>query len=115
MSKNQNNKSPRLRGSTQGGPGKKPSLPSYKYGSLSYLLIGILLVTGTIILQQYQSVEKISWDEFVNYVKSNYIESFTIKEIEIRGKFNEQGIAGRAGKGKESFMVYYKPEVQGKQ
>jgi cell division protease FtsH len=115
MGKNQNKKSSRLRRGPQDRPGKKPPLPSYKYGPFGYLIIGIVIFTGMMLLQQWQRVEEISWDEFVNYVKSNYIESFTIKDTEITGKFNEQGVASRGGKGKDTFLVYYKPDVQGKQ
>lgn len=112
MGKNQTKKTHR---GSQDKSGKKPSLPGYKYGPFSYLIIGVVIFTAMLLLQQLQSVEEISWDEFTNYVNSNYIESFTIKEIEITGKFNEQGIASRGGKSKGTFLVYYKPEVQGKQ
>jgi cell division protease FtsH len=115
MGKKQSKKSSWSYRSPQGRPGKKPSLPGYKYGPFTYLIIGILIFTVMMLLQQWQSVEEISWDEFINYAKSNCIESFTIKDTEIIGKFNEQGIAKREGKGKDTFLVYYKPEVQGKQ
>jgi cell division protease FtsH len=115
MDKNQNKKSSRPRRGPQDRPSKKTPLPSYKHGPFSYLIIGIVIFTAMMLLQQLQRTEEISWDEFVNYVKSNYIESFTIKDTEITGKFNEQGIASREGKGKDTFLVYYKPEVQGKQ
>src|SRR4030043_268428 len=115
MGKKQNKNSSRSRHGLQDGSGKKPPLPGYKYGPFTYLIIGILIFTVMMFLQQWQSVEEIRWDEFVNDVKSNYIESFTIKDTEITGKFNEQGIAVRGGKGKDAFLVYYKPEVQGKQ
>lgn len=112
MGKNQSNKSRRV---PQGKSGKKPSLPGYKYGPFSYLIIGVMIFTAMLLLQQWQSVEEIRWDEFVNYVQNDYIESVTIKEIEITGKFNKQGIASRTSKSKDSFMVYYKPDVQGEQ
>jgi cell division protease FtsH len=115
MGKKQSKKSSWSYHSPQGKSGKKPSLPGYKYGPFTYLIIGILIFTAMMLLQQWQSVEEISWDEFINYAKSNYIESFTIKDTEIVGKFNAQGIAKRGGKGKDTFLVYYKPEVQGKQ
>ncbi len=115
MGKNQSRKPSRLRRGPQDKSGKKPPLPSYKHGPFSYLIIGIMLITGTILLQQWQSVEEIRWDEFIDYVESNWVESVTIKDTEIVGKFNEQGIAGRGGKSKGSFAVYYKAEVQGEQ
>jgi cell division protease FtsH len=112
MGKNQNKKSHR---GPQNNSGKKPALPAYRLGPLNLLLIGIALVFAMMMLQQWKSVEEISWDEFVGYAKKNYIESFTIKETEIIGKFNEQGLAGRGGKGKSTFLVFYNAEVQGKQ
>ncbi len=115
MGKKQNKKSSRSFRSLQDGPGKKSPLPGYKYGPFTYLIIGVLIFTGMMLLQQWQSVEEITWDEFVKDVENKYVESFTIKDTEITGRLNSQGIASRAGKGKDTFLVYYKPEVQGKQ
>ncbi|MFA5239969.1 MAG: ATP-dependent zinc metalloprotease FtsH [Phycisphaerae bacterium] len=115
MAKNKNKKSSRPRNGSQGGPGKKSPLPGYKQGPFSYLILGIVIFTGMMLLQQWQSIEEVSWDEFVNYVKSNYVESFVVKDTEIVGKLNEQGLVSQGDKVKESFVVYYKPEVQGKQ
>ncbi|MFA5252073.1 MAG: ATP-dependent zinc metalloprotease FtsH [Phycisphaerae bacterium] len=113
MGKKQNKKSSRSNHGLQNGPGKKPPLSSYKYGPFTYLIIGVVIFTAMLLLQQWQSVEEIRWDEFVNLVKNNYIESVTIKDTEITGKFNEQGLTSRGGKGKDIFVVYYKPEVYG--
>ncbi|MFZ0035387.1 MAG: ATP-dependent zinc metalloprotease FtsH [Sedimentisphaerales bacterium] len=113
MGKNQNGKSSRSRRGPEGGAGKKPVLPSYRQGPLGYLIIGIVLITGIMLLQQLQSMGEIRWDEFVKDVESKYVDSVTIKDTEIIGKFNEQGIASRGGKEKDTFVVYYKPEVYG--
>jgi cell division protease FtsH len=113
MGKKQNRKLSRSNRSLQEGAGKKSPLPGYKYGPFTYLIIGILIFTAMIFLQQWQSVEEIRWDEFVKDVESKCVESVIIKDTEITGKFNEQGLAGRGGKGKDTFVVYYKPEVQG--
>jgi cell division protease FtsH len=113
MSKSQNEKPPQPRRGPQGGPGKKPPLPSYKHGPFSYLVIGIVIFTAMMLLQQWQSVEEIRWDEFVEQVENNHVESVTIKDTEIMGKFNEEGIASRPEGSKESFKVYYKADVQG--
>ncbi len=113
MGNNQNKKSSQSRRGPQDRSGKKPPLPGYKHGPFSYLIIGIVIFTAMLLLQQWQSIEEIRWDEFVNYVESKYVESVTIKDTEIIGKFNEQGIASRGDKSKGSFVVYYKPEVQG--
>ncbi len=113
MGKKQNKKPSRSHRGLQEGSGKKSPLPAYKYGPFTYLIIGILIFTVMLLLQQWQSVEEIRWDEFVNYVENKDVESVTIKDTEITGKFNEQGIAKQKGKGKDSFIVYYKPEVYG--
>ncbi|MHC4719483.1 MAG: ATP-dependent zinc metalloprotease FtsH [Planctomycetota bacterium] len=96
-----------------GRGGKKPTMPGYRHGPLSWLIIGILLLSLVMIYQQRQSVESIRWDEFVNYIENKQVESVTVRDTEIVGKFNEQGIASRGSKAKSSFVVYYKPEVHG--
>ncbi len=96
-----------------GRGGKKPTIPRYRHGPLSWLIIGILLLSLVMIYQQHQSVESIRWDEFVNYIENKDIDTIIIRDTEIVGKFNEQGIASRDGKAKSSFVVYYKPEVHG--
>jgi len=114
MSNNKNKKPASPRRSPQNRPGKKPPLPRYKRGPLTYLIIAIVIFTAMMMLQQWQSVDKISWDEFVNYVENKEIDSIIVKDTEITGKFNEQGKARRQSKGKGAFVVYYKQEVHGK-
>jgi len=113
MSNNQRKKTTPRGSGPRDRDGKKPSLPSYKIGPFNLLIIGIVLLTGLMLLQQWQSIEEVRWDEFVNHVESKHVESVTIKDTEIIGKFNEQGVASRGGKSKGSFVVYYKPEVFG--
>jgi cell division protease FtsH len=115
MSNNQDKKPnpPSPRG-PQNRPGKKPPLPRYKRGPFSYLIIAIAIFTMIMMLNQWQKVDEIRWDEFVEHVQNKHVDSVTIKDMEIIGKFNEAGLASRQGKGKDSFVVYYIPEVQGK-
>jgi len=115
MNKNQNEQLPQPQQNQQNGPGKKTPLPGYKQGPFSLLIIAMILLTGLMMLKQWKSVEEIRWDEFIDQVQNNHVESITVKDTEIVGKFNDQGIASRGEKGKESFLVYYKAEVQGKQ
>jgi cell division protease FtsH len=96
-----------------GRGGKKPTMPGYRYGPLSWLIIGILLLSLVMIYQQRQSVESIRLDEFADYIKNKQVESVTVRDTDIVGKFNEQGISSRGSKAKKSFVVYYKPEVHG--
>jgi cell division protease FtsH len=93
--------------------GKKAPLRGYRAGPLTWLMILVVLMSVFMMLRQMQSVEEIGWSEFVNQVKNNHVESVTIKDTEIIGKFNKSGIASRGDKGKSSFVVYYKPEVLG--
>ncbi|MHC4159565.1 MAG: ATP-dependent metallopeptidase FtsH/Yme1/Tma family protein, partial [Planctomycetota bacterium] len=65
------------------------------------------------LLQQWQSIDEIRWDEFVEHVENKHIDKVTIKETEIVGDFNKEGLASRGEKSKVSFVVYYKPEVHG--
>ena len=111
---NKQDKKPNLptRRSPQNRQGKKPPLPRYKRGPFSYLIIAIAIFTMIMMLNQWQRVDEIRWDEFVEHVKNKHIDSVTIKDVEIIGKFNDAGLASREGK--DSFVVYYIPEVQGK-
>jgi len=102
---------PRSRPRDKGG--KKPPLPGYKHSPFTWLIIAIVIFTTMMLLQQWQSVEDIRWDEFVEHVQNGHVESVTVKDTEIIGKFNERGVASRPGKGRVSFVVYYKPEVFG--
>jgi cell division protease FtsH len=113
MGKNRNRKTTPPGSGPRDKGGRKPPLPSYRHGPFSWLIIAIVIFAAMMLLQQWQSIEEVRWDEFVNHVESKHVESVTIKDTEIVGKFNEQGIASRGGKSKGSFVVYYKPEVHG--
>ena len=93
--------------------GKKPPLRSYRTGPLTWLMVFVVLMSVLMMLRQMQTVETIGWSEFTNHVENNHVDSVTVKETEVIGKFNERGIASRGEKGKSSFVVYYKPEVHG--
>ncbi len=113
MSDGQNKKSPQGGRGPKGRGGKKAPLPSYRTGPFSWLIIAIVIFTAMLLLQQWQSVEEVRWDEFINHIQNKHVERVTVKDTEIIGKFNEIGIASRGGKGKAAFVVYYKPEVHG--
>jgi len=113
MSDGQKKKTIRRSSKTEGRSSKKLPQPTYKRGPFSWVIIIALGLTGIMMLQQFQGVEEIRWDEFVEYVENGYIENVTIKDTEITGKFNEAGIAKREKQGKGTFIVYYKPEVHG--
>jgi cell division protease FtsH len=74
-----------------------------------------VIVAALLLVQPLQRVKEIPWNEFVYHIENKHIESVTVKDTEITGKFNAEGIKNRGGKGKLSFVVYYNPSVHGDQ
>ena len=91
---------------------KKPS-PPHRRGHYGLLMALVLIVLAWPMLQQMQSVDNIGWDEFVTYLKNNHIERIEVRETQIEGLFNEEGITGRGSKLPKSFTVDYKQKVIG--
>ncbi|MFQ6034897.1 MAG: ATP-dependent zinc metalloprotease FtsH [Sedimentisphaerales bacterium] len=115
MKSNQGKKANQRRHSPPRRPGKKPPLPTYKRGPLSWLIIVVMVMFATMmLLQQWQSVDKISWDEFIDHIENNHIESIEIGETEIKGKF-KSSVPGRTEKAPASFTLDYNPEWIDKQ
>ncbi len=92
---------------------KKSPLTTYKRGPFSWLLIAVIIFTLMMMLQQWQGIAEVRWDEFVDHVEKKHVESVIIKDTEIIGKFNDLGISQLGDNGKASFVVYYKPDVHG--
>ncbi len=113
MSNGKNKKPVRPRSGPELKGGKKPPLPSYRRGPLSWLLIAMVVITAMMMLQQLRSIENINWPDFERYLENNEIESIEIGETQITGKFNQQGIAARGEKASVSFAVDYNPDVIG--
>ena len=97
------------------GRGKKPPLPGYRRGPLSYLVIAVAIFSVMMLLQQWQGIDRIRWDEFIEHVEKGHVESVVIEETEISGKFNQAGIAARGEKLPVSFTVNYKQEWMDKE
>ena len=110
MSNAKNKKPARPRLGPQGRGGKKPPLPSYRRGPLSYIIIAVVIFTAMMMLQQWRRVDKIRWDEFTKHIENNHVESVKIGDTEITGKFNQAGISLRGKKAPPSFTVNYKQE-----
>jgi cell division protease FtsH len=111
MSNSKNRKPTRPRPGPQKRPGKKPPLPTYKRGPLSYLIIGLVLLTAWMTLQQWGKTDEIWYNEFVKYLSDGHVESVVVKDTEIIGKFNEEGIKARGEKTPDTFAVDYRPEI----
>ena len=104
------NPTPPRRG-PQKEPGKKPPLPSYRRGPLSYLIIAVIIFTAMMLMRQFQDVDDIRCDEFFQYLDDGYIESVEVKDTEIIGEFNEAGKKTRPEKAPDTFLVDYRPDI----
>ena len=112
MSNGQNRKPTHPRPGPRGQGDKKPPLPRYKRGPFTYLIIGLVLLTGWMMLQQWRDSDDIRWDEFISYVANEHILSAEIGETEIRGKF-KPGILDKDKKTLKTFTVNYNREAMG--
>jgi len=63
------------------------------------------------LLRESRSIDKISWDTFINLAESKHIGSITVRDTDITGKYNQAYIDAHEDTAKTSFRVYYKPEV----
>ena len=114
MSKSQNKRPTRPHPGQQNKGGRKTP-PAYKRGPISWLIIPVLIVAAILLLQPFQQVKKIPWNEFVYHLENKHIESITVKDTEVIGKFNDEGLKNRGAKSKPSFVVFYNPDVHGDQ
>lgn len=93
--------------------GKKPVVGKYKGSRFNILIILAVLMSLVMMFQQWQGFDEIRWDEFVTHIESKHIDNVVIKETLVTGKFNESGLQSRPAKGRDSFVVYFQPEVHG--
>ncbi len=108
MNGNKNKKPTPGRRNIQNKPGKKPPLQTYKRGPLSWLIIAAIVFTGVLMLRDIQGIETIKWNEFVEHVNNDRIESILIKDTEVTGKFRKSYLEAQEAETKESFVVVYK-------
>lgn len=106
---------PTQRRDPQNRPNKKPPLPRYSRGPISYLLLAVAIITATVMLGRWQKIDTITLDEFRNHLKQKNIDSVIVKDTEITGKFKDEYLSTQPDKNKKAFVVYYNPEVHGKQ
>ena len=91
-------------------PNRKPPLPSYRRGPFSWLIIAIIIFTAMMMLQQGLVTNTLKWNEFAAYMEEGgQIESITIGDTEISGKFREGSEAAKEH-GAVAFTVNYRPE-----
>ena len=112
MDNNQDKKPTLPRRGPQNRPGKKPPLPRYSRGPLSYIFLAIAIITATVMLGRWQKIDKITWSEFVNHIETGHVETVTVKETEVSGEFKLDYLSAQPDKNKR-FVVNYNPDVDG--
>jgi cell division protease FtsH len=70
----------------------------------------MVVFTAMMLLQQWQNMDTIRWDEFIHHVENRHVESVEIKQTEIVGKFSPAGEAARDSDAPVSFSVDYNQE-----
>ncbi|MHC4629532.1 MAG: ATP-dependent metallopeptidase FtsH/Yme1/Tma family protein [Planctomycetota bacterium] len=117
MNENQDQNRPSPYRGPQNKPGKKPPLPRYRRTPFSYLIIIFALLTMMMMIKPWWGVaERISWNEFIYHVGQKHITTVTVKDVEIVGEFNDEGLAERTAKdtkASKSFAVDYNPSWVG--
>jgi len=94
--------------------GKRPALPSYRRGPLSWLIIAVIVFTAIMMLQQGLVTNTLRWDQFLVQLEQGNIERIEIGDSEIVGKFKGNTPIARE-KGTPSFKVNYRPEAGAKE
>ena len=110
MNNSRNKKRSQRRTAPPSGPGKKPSLPDYKRGPLTWLIIAAVIFTTMMLLQQGFKSNKINWTDFEKHLRNDEIESMKIGDTQITGKFRK-AIPTDSGKSAVSFSVNYQGDA----
>ena len=108
MNNGQKKKTKRGRAEQQG---ERPMLPSYRRGPFNLIWIGVVVLTMMLMLKQWQQVDVINYDQFIGYLENQQIKEVVVGDTDIRGEFNEAGIAARGAKDAKAFVVGYNPEI----
>jgi len=89
--------------------GKGPA--AYRRGPFNLLLIGIVILTIMVLLQQWQHVEKLIYSEFLTQLQAGHVEKVTLGNTEISGEFKQSWVESEGKKGVKSFVVDYKLDI----
>ena len=112
MSNSTGRKTDGRRRSLQNRQAKKPPLPTYRRNPFGWVVILVVILTAVVMLRDFQRVEKITWDQFVDHVNNKHIESVTVKDTEVTGEFRQEYLDKQAGRVRDSFVVNYKESLQ---
>ncbi len=86
---------------------KKPPLPTYRRGPLSWLLIAIIVFTAMMMLQQGLAVRTVNMNELLAHLDNGEVAEITIGDTDITGKFKEDSEPAEKS---VAFKVHYQPE-----
>lgn len=92
----------------------KDSTSQQRKGPFGYLAIAVLILVAMTILQGRFPVKTIRFDQLLGYIRQGQIESLTIGQTEIRGRFRQEFPTQKVRSG-PSFKVNFKPGVLTKQ
>jgi cell division protease FtsH len=96
-------------------PNRKPTLPTYKRGPISWLIVAIIVFTAMMMLQQGLVTNTLRWDQFIQYLEEGgQIDRIDIGETEVSGKFKENSEAAQDTKS-IAFKVNYRPDSGAKE
>ncbi|MBN1360504.1 MAG: ATP-dependent zinc metalloprotease FtsH [Sedimentisphaerales bacterium] len=112
MTKNLNDSPSNPRRNANRRLNKKPPLPTYRRGPLSWLLIAIIVFTAMMMLQQGLAVNTLTWNKFATHMANGDVERINIGDTEITGKFKENAEVAQKS---PSFKVNYRPESGAKE
>lgn len=111
MSNSTGRKTDGRRRSLQNRQAKKVPLPAYRRNPFGWVLILVVILTGVVMLRDFQRVEKITWNQFIDHVNNKHIESVTVKDTELTGEFRQEYLDKQAGRVRDSFVVNYKESL----
>jgi cell division protease FtsH len=114
MRNDENNGSGEYRRDDNKRPAKRPPLPGYRRGPLSWLIIAVIVFTAIMMFQQGLVTNTLRWDQFLTHLEQGDIERIEVGDSEIVGKFKENTPMAKE-KGTASFKVNYRPEAGAKE
>jgi cell division protease FtsH len=94
----------------RGGPNKFPQ--PYRRNPLNLVLLAIAVFAIVVILQQWQKIETIRYDEFHTHLKDGHIEKVEVGDTSITGEFTQAYIDSVSSKKiPKTFTVDFKAEI----
>jgi cell division protease FtsH len=96
-------------------PGQEKPKLKYSRGPISWLLIGLVVLTVLMMFNKMSSLPEISYDKFRQFIIDGDVESLKIGTDEIRGKLNDKGVEGLKDNKYNEFVVVWDKSVAGEQ